>query len=68
MIVAGSDALFWQQYIQTFVSCQSDFYDQAAEITVKSTLGGTRGRMLKEEILLQEAALEAKRQATKSTF
>jgi hypothetical protein len=61
MRTSGSDALFWQQYIQAFVSCQADFYDQAAEITAKSTLAGTGGRVLQEQILLQEQALDAKR-------
>lgn len=58
---SGSDALFWQQYIQAFVSCQSDFYSQAAEITAKSSLAGTGGRQLQEKIMQQEQALEAQR-------
>jgi hypothetical protein len=58
---SGSDALFWQQYIQAFVSCQSDFYSQAAEITAKSSLAGTGGRQLQEKIMQQEQALEVQR-------
>jgi uncharacterized membrane protein YgcG len=60
---SGVDALFWQQYIQAFVSCQSDFYEQAAELTAKSSLAGTGGRQLQEKILKQEQALEVERLA-----
>ena len=58
----GSDAVFWQRYIQAFVSCQSSFHDDASGLMQKSSLAGDGGRQLLEKITAQESGLEAKRQ------